>query len=166
MMNDSKITFKSEDVKQWTLFDKEVFALFVKPGEVIEMRLLGAFGKAIAWGGGFAKGTVSGYFDNHTDFCKCLKLADQAECSGVYFTLQPIDPRLIGRALNRLKAADKTTSDNNVIAYRWVPIDLDANRPSGISSSDSELKHAMAIREEVAAWVVCPTWGYHPLSRA
>jgi hypothetical protein len=81
-------------------------------------------------------------------------MVDQAECHGVYNTIQTIDPRLIGRALNRLKAADKTTADNNVISYRWVLVDLDANRPSGISSSDSELKHAMMMREEVAEWVV------------
>ena len=152
--NTSNLTTDKEDVKRYTLFDIEVWNLFTKPGEVVEIRLLGAFGKNRAWGGGFAKGTVSGYFDNHTDFCKCLKMVDQAECHGVYNTIQVIDPRLIGRALNRLKAADKTTADNNVISYRWVPIDLDANRPSGISSSDSELKHAMLMREEVAEWVV------------
>ncbi len=142
-----------DQVKTYSLYDREVWNLFLKSGEVVEMRILGAFGKHRAWAG-FAKGTVSGYFDNHTDFCKCLKVADTAECDGVYFTLHVIDPRLIGRALNRLKAADKTTADNNVIIYRWLPVDLDANRPSGISSSDSELKHAMLMREEVAAWVV------------
>ena len=142
-----------DQVKTYSLYDREVWGLFVKPGEVVEMRILGAFGKNRAWAG-FAKGTVSGYFDNHTDFCKCLKMVDQAECHGVYNTIQVIDPRLIGRAFNRLKAADKTTADNNVISYRWVLVDLDANRPSGISSSDSELKHAMMMREEVAEWVV------------
>jgi len=156
MMNlniSNNLTTEAAGVKHYTLFDTEMWDLFFKPGEVVEMRILGAFGKNRAWAG-FAKGTVSGYFDNHNDFCKCLKMVDQAECHGVYNTIQTIDPRLIGRALNRLKAADKTTADNNVISYRWVLVDLDANRPSGISSSDSELRHAMLMREEVAAWVV------------
>ncbi len=46
-----------------TLFDPEVFKLFCEPGEVIEVRMLKVFGKSIAWGNEFAKGTVSGYFD-------------------------------------------------------------------------------------------------------
>ena len=89
-----------------------------------------------------------------TTLCRHLTLADRAQCSGVYFTLQVIDPRLIGRAMNRLKPATVTTSDQNVIAYRWLPIDIDPNRPSGISSSDSELMAAMTMREDVATWVM------------
>jgi len=141
-------------VNHYTLFDKEIFDLFVKPGEVVEIRILGAYGKYPAWGNDWAKGTVSGYFDNHEDLCKYLKLADRAQCHGVYFTLQVIDPRLIGRAMNRLKPADVTTSDHNALFYRWLPIDIDPNRPSGISSSDSELMAAMALREEVVTWVI------------
>ena len=153
-MNIQNIKPDDQQVKHYTLFDIEVWEIFVKPGEVIEMRVLGAFGKSIAWGGGFAKGTVSGYFDNHEDFSKYLKLADQAKCHGVYITLQVIDSRLIGRAMNRLKPANQTTSDQNVLFYRWVPVDIDPNRPSGISSSDSELHAAMEMRETVAAWVI------------
>ena len=153
-MDNQNIKPPISDVKKFTLYDKIVWDLFVKPGEVIEMRLLDTFGKSRVWDGGFAKGTVSGYFDNHKDFCECLKLADQVQCQGVYITLQVIDARLIGRALNRLKPAKKTTSDNNALYYRWLPVDVDPNRPSGISSSDSELQAAMEMRETVAQWVV------------
>jgi hypothetical protein len=137
-----------------TLFDPSVFRLFCHSEEVVEVRIVKVYGKSLAWGNEFAKGTVSGYFDDHEAFCKAVKEADKFKHSGIYFTLQVIDPRLIGRAFNHLRPAEVTTSDANVIAHRWLPIDLDPVRPSGISSSDSELKEALNLREEVVAWIV------------
>ena len=137
-----------------TLFDRRVFGTFVKPGEVVEVRILKASGKSQAWGDEYARGAVSGYFDDFETFCKLVKLADKATHGGIYFTLQVIDPRLIGRAYNRLHPSDVTTSDNNVIADRWLPVDLDSVRPSGVSSSDSELAEALELRDVVAEWVV------------
>ena len=135
------------------LFNKTVFALFCKPGEVVEVRIPKVYGRSPAWGDEYAKGTVSGYFDDHGSFCKSVMQADKASHDGIYFTLQVIDPRLIGRAFNRLKPAQHTTADPNVIAYRWFPVDLDPVRPSGVSSSDSELSAAMALRETISLHV-------------
>jgi len=133
-----------------TLFDRQVFETFVHPREVVEVRILGARGKAQAWGGEWANGTVSGYFDDHRAFCQAVQAADKALHSGIYFTLQVIDPRLIGRAFNRLKPINVTTADHNITTYRWLPIDIDPVRPSGIASSDSELKEALRLRDRMA----------------
>lgn len=132
------------------MFDKNIFEQFVKLGEVVEVRIPKAYGKSPAWDNDFARGTVSGYFDDHNLFCEAVKKADKFPHNGIYFTLQVIDPRLIGRAFNRLKPSDLTTSDNNVIAYRWLPIDIDPVRPAGVSSSDSELQAALEMRNKVA----------------
>jgi len=128
---------------QLTLFDRQVWEQFIKPGEVIEARFLKGKGR-----------TESGYFDNHLDFCKCVKQVNTNVHGGGYFTLQVIDPRLLGRAFNRIRQSEITTSDGNVIAYRWLPIDLDPVRPSEISSSESELQEALALRDTVAEYVV------------
>lgn len=133
-----------------TLFDRNVYSEFFHPGEVVEVRTLGVFGKSQAWGGDFAKGTVCGYFDDHASFCRAVTHADKSPHSGIYFTLQVIDPRLIGRAFNRLKPTNITTSNPNVIAYRWLPVDIDPIRPSGISSSGSELSAAIELRDVIA----------------
>lgn len=135
------------DVKFLTFYDTLVFNHFSKPGEVMEIRILNASGNFA--GQRIQRRTLSGYFDNHADFCKALKLIEGLEYSGAYFTLQIIDPRLIGRAFNRLKVSDLTTSDNNVLAYRWLPLDFDPVRPSGISSSDAELQESIELRERV-----------------
>ena len=135
---------------KYTLFDKAVWDLFMRSGEVMEVRILKVWAKADAWGNDFAKGTVSGYFDDPEAFCKAVRAADKVEHGGIYFTLQVIDPRLIGRAFNRLKPSNLTTSDHNTFKYRWIPIDIDPVRPAGISASDSELSLAMCMREKVA----------------
>jgi hypothetical protein len=132
-----------------TLSEKDVFEYFVKPGEVTEIR---AFigGKHSAWGNEFSRGIVSGYFDDHAAFCAAVKTVDALEHGGIYFTLQVIDPRLIGRAFNRLAALKTVTSDRDVLSYRWLPIDLDPVRPAGIPASDTELAAALTLRDEIA----------------
>lgn len=143
---------------RFTLFQENVFKLFVNPGEIVEVRIIEAYGKSPAWDG-FAKGTVSGYFDNFLSFFNVVSQAIQSQQNNIYFTLQVIDPRLIGRAYNKLKPTNLTTSDSNVLHYRWIPIDIDPQRPSGISSSDSELKRAIELRDTIREWVV-DTTGY------
>ena len=144
------------NITTYNLLQENVANLFVKPGEVIEIRILNARGKSPAWNG-FASGTVSGYFDNFTSFNNAASKAIQSQQSNVYFTLQVIDPRLIGRSYNKLKPTSLTTSDNNVLYYRWIPIDIDPIRPSGVSSSDSELASAMEIRDVICEWIADTT---------
>jgi len=136
---------------------EEVFKLFVRDNEVVEVRILNAWGKSSAWDNDFAKGTVSGYFDNYDSFKRAVSKAIEQQQNNIYFTLQVIDPRLIGRAYNKLKPTDLTTSDNNVRYYRWIPIDIDPDRPSGVSSSDSELSRAIEIRDTIREWIIDTT---------
>lgn len=123
-----------------TLFDPQVFTIFVHPGEIVEVRSING------------KSVTAGYFDNHEAFCKAVRAIDRMG-GNVYFTLQVIDPRLIARANNRTKPGIATTSDKDVLFYRWLPVDTDPVRPSGISSSDPELEEARLIMEEVVVWL-------------
>ena len=150
------INSKIEQTPKFNLLQEDVFKLFVKDNEVVEVRILKVWGNSPAWKG-FAKGTVSGYFDNFNSFKEAVSKAIHSQQNNIYFTLQVIDPRLIGRAYNKLKPTDLTTSDNNVLYYRWIPIDIDPERPSGISSSDSELKKAIELRDTIRDWIVDTT---------
>ena len=123
---------------QNSLFDKSVFETFIKPGEITEIRALSL------------KGTISGYFDNHDAFSEAVRTLDGQSYGGIYFTPQVIDPRLLARAFNKMKPGIPATSDNNVLFYRWLLIDVDPARPSGISSSDTELQEALTLRDTVS----------------
>jgi hypothetical protein len=133
-----------------SLLEPDVFELFLKPGEVVEVRALGLVGTSPLWGRAFTRGVVAGYFDDHNAFCNAVKALDKLRHGGIYFTIQVIDPRLIGRAFNRLSVPKNLTSDQDVVSYRWLPIDLDPVRPAGISSSDVELQAAIQLRDQIA----------------
>lgn len=65
-----------------------------------------------------------------------------AEFRGIYVTLNPIDRALLSRRADRVVARlcrqDAATVDGDVLRRRWLPIDVDPVRPSGISSIDEE----------------------------
>lgn len=52
-----------------------------------------------------------------------------------------------------MKAGIPATADNNVLAYRWLYLDIDTVRPAGIPSSDSELRKAYEVKEQVIAYL-------------
>ena len=120
----------------------KTLTLLFRPGQVVELRAPHT-----------RKGTLSGYFDNFD------KLADAAaELSGtvpgVYVTLNPVRPELLARSSNRVEAyAKHTTADSDTVTRCWLPIDFDAVRPSGISSTDLERQSAIARAGEARAWL-------------
>jgi hypothetical protein len=119
-------------------------AVLFEPGDVVELRAPKA-GRA---------GTISGYYNNFerlaADAAKINKLA-----GGMYVTLNKINPDLLARRANRyVERAETTTADDQVILRRWLPIDLDAARPAGISSTDAEHDAAIARARQVYAWLV------------
>jgi len=137
---------------------QEVYNLFFTPGEVVEIRAYGLSKTNKAWEG-WAGGTgiVYGYFDNPESFAEAATALEKAKAPGIYFTLNPCLPDLLARAANRLKAAGAktvTTSDKEIAFIRWLPIDLDPKRPSGISSTDDELKKAITLRNKIYKYLV------------
>jgi len=134
-------------MERLSFYDLMVWNHFFNSGEVVEIRILNATGHLD--GQRIYRKTLSGYFDNHPDFYKALKLLKKLVYSGCYFTLHVIDPRLIGRAFNRIKVSDIATSKKDILAYRWLPLDFDPVRPTGISSTDIELRESLELRELV-----------------
>jgi hypothetical protein len=114
--------------------------LIAESEQVIELRLLNVQSAGIRF-----PHTLSGYF---TDYRKLAEAASEQSINaqGAYITLNPLNPDLLSRALNRLRVADKNfplTTDADITKRRWLPIDFDPVRPKGISSTDEE--HAWAI---------------------
>ena len=115
--------------------------LLAEPGQVVELRLLEVQGQGYR-----IPVTMSGYFD---DFELLANSACKygAAAKGVYITFNPVNPALFARAANRLRTvgkSDSLTGDADITRRRWLPIDLDPVRPSGISSTDEE--HSLAVQ--------------------
>jgi len=97
------------------------------------------------------KGTISGYYDSdHIEKLAKDVLEYDGKAESIYVTLNPVDPALLGRADNKLKEKAKTTtSDNNIVKRTLLLIDIDPDRPSGISSSDEEKKKTKVVVEKI-----------------
>ncbi|WP_067051944.1 hypothetical protein [Methanofollis ethanolicus] len=126
------------------MIPRALAALF--PGGVVEVRALGDYA------------THSGYFDDFARLAAAAEALDaDPEVRGIYVTLNEVDPALLARRANRVKMrlsrSDATTADADIVRRRWLPIDLDPVRPSGVSSTDAEHAAALAKADEIALWL-------------
>ena len=111
-----------------------------EPGDVFEVRVLDAVSPGSTW-----THTESGYFEYAEIDVIPNCLNNFASYGGVYVTMNPVNPDLLARANNRLKSAkrDESTKDGDVIKRRWMLIDIDPERPAGISANDAEKAAAL-----------------------
>lgn len=127
----------------------EVFYVSINKNEIIDIfNLFNPDNEEITEVRIFGNRVLSGYYDDPD------KLADDIDRyngnSPIYFTLNKVNSDLINRAYNKLIKAKNTTSDSDIILRKWLLIDLDPIRPSGISSSDEEYEAAQDLAEEIA----------------
>jgi hypothetical protein len=124
---------------------RRALSLLVEPGSVVELRIPER-GR---------RGIVSGYYD---DLDALAKRADflSGTVTSVCITLNPVNRALLARAANRTKEyAEATTADTHILSCRWWLIDIDPDRPSGISSTDEEHKLDLDKAQAIVAWL----WG-------
>jgi hypothetical protein len=111
----------------------KALAKIIERGAVFEVRALEA-----QLCGNRRTGTVSGYFDNPDTGVSELEKLTAAK--GIYITANPVNRALLARRANRLDFAEKNalTGDQHIVRRRWLLIDVDPDRPSGISATDAE----------------------------
>ena len=116
------------------------------PGDVFEVRVLDAVTSDYR-----REHVESGYFDFEHIASVPEALKRLLSYRGVYVTVNPVKPDLLARAVNRIRPAGKnpTTADADIVRRRWLLIDCDAVRPSGVSSSDREHDAALAKAHEI-----------------
>src|SRR5438105_12506219 len=118
------------------------------PGDAVELRVPKA-GR---------DGTIAGYFD---DFHALAEAACTInfKAPAVYVTMNPVNPILLARAVNRVKMrVSETATDRDVLLRRWLLIDCDPKRPSGISSTDTEHELVLARAREIRRYLTDKGW--------
>ena len=88
-------------------------------------------------------GVASGYFNDPAALANAVSPLDTLpSVQGIYVTLNEVNPALLSRRANRVKMRlskkDATTADADIIRRRWLPVDVDPVRPSGVSSTEAE----------------------------
>ena len=125
---------------------RDAVALLLSPGKVVEVRALAD------------QHTHSGYFSDPESLIRAVEPLDtDTSVLGIYVTLNEVNPVLLARRANRIKMRlcrkDATTGDADILRRRWLPIDIDPKRPSGVSSTDEEHGLALAKADEIATWL-------------
>jgi hypothetical protein len=111
---------------------RNTLAVLLEPSQVVELHIPNT-----------RKATVSGYFNDPDKLARVAATWD-GQAAGVYVTLNPVSTDLLARAANRtVDYAKHTTADRDITSRQWLPIDFDAVRPSGISSTDEEHEAAL-----------------------
>ena len=98
---------------------------------VVEVRILGGL-------------TATGYFTDVETLLKGLKKYEKRKGLIFYFTMNEVNRGCYSRDQKDCFLENKrnvpTTSDKDIEQRKWLLIDLDCERPSGVSSTDEELK--------------------------
>ena len=120
--------------------------LWFQAGDVFEVRVLDAVNADYR-----REHIESGYFDYEHISAVPEALKRLLSFRGVYVTVNPVNPDLLARAVNRLRPAGRnpTTADTDIVRRRWLLIDCDPRRASGVSSSNAEHESALAKAREI-----------------
>jgi hypothetical protein len=106
---------------------------------------------------GGKKPTHVGYFD---DLQKALKAIEAFDGKGnMFLTVNPAKRDMLGRVYNRLMQGSyinpaERTKDTEIHRDMWFLLDVDVNRPSGISATDEEMREAVAVAKTVRDWLL------------
>jgi len=123
---------------------KRAIDILQSPDSVFEVRVVGGSGR---------KDILSGYF---RDADTLLRNFDTIDVRGknIYITLGEVKEECFARSQSEhFEHNPSTTSDPEIVAYRWLFIDLDPVRPAGISSSDEELRKATVLADKVKEYM-------------
>ena len=121
---------------------RKAVAVIKADGELFEVRLIGDKGKPL-----------SGYFKDADTLIRAFDTVDFRNMNA-YFTLNYLKDALYSRQqADKFLAAKSTTQDTEVIGYKWLFVDFDPERPSGISSTDEELKKAAELAQKVYVYL-------------
>lgn len=127
---------------------EEALRTFVQPGQVFEVRLIHSGRKRID----------AGYFDDPAHAASAITALSE-QYQGIYFTPNPVVPDLAARSYNRISAwAQLTTMDPDIVERRWLLIDVDPDRPAGISATDDELNNAFKVARRIANMLELEGW--------
>jgi len=119
------------------------------PGDCFEIRAIGT-----AHNG--RKLVDAGFFDSQEVAVEAIqRLVSAKKYEGIYVTINPVDSALLGRAQNRIASGITGTADSNVKVLRKLLVDIDPERPSGVSSTDQQhdfsIEHARFIKGVLSA---------------
>lgn len=124
-----------------------VLSVLHPPGSTIELRFLGIKGKG-------RPHNAVGYYRDFSKAGHDIVEIEKLGFDGAYTVLNRITDDLYSRSPDRITEYPKATAtDADIVRRQWLPIDVDPERPSGVSSTDDELRAAEILAADVRDWL-------------
>lgn len=97
------------------------------------------------------KKVTSGYFKDADTLITALNRLPSSKSNNVYITLNMINEQCYGREQKDkfVEMPKATTSDSEIVGYKWIMVDLDPKRPSDTSASEEEIAKAKSKGNEI-----------------
>lgn len=123
--------YDEQQIRQW-------FDIFKNGNELTEIRLISNEGK-----------TASGYFTNVDTMIEAV--APYTKNFSVYFTINLISPDVYGRPQKDIISTrvKNTTADSEIIKRKFVLLDLDPKRATGVNATEEQLNFAKKKANEI-----------------
>lgn len=120
-----------DEIRKW-------WSLFVGDNTLVEVRILGRF-------------QYSGYFKSVDTLLSAISLYAQMDDEQCYFTLNTINDACYGRQQCEkfVKSPKATTTDNDIVRRKWLLIDFDPKRATGVNASNEEFELAKQKAKDV-----------------
>ena len=120
---------------------RKTFETLIESGVFTEVRILNT-----------KQGTLSGYYNDVDKLIEHIQRYDRQY--NIYITMNALSEGIEARGKNHLKSyAKNTTSDKEIRCRRWILIDLDPERPAGISSTEQELKLSEELGRKIQGYL-------------
>ena len=120
---------------------RKTFETLIESGVFTEVRILNT-----------KQGTLSGYYNDVDKLIEHIQRYDRQY--NIYITMNALSEGIKARGKNHLKSYVKnTTSDKEIRCRRWILIDLDPERPAGISSTEQELKLSEELGRKIQGYL-------------
>lgn len=118
---------------------RKAISVFHPDGSIFEIRLIDG------------KWNMAGIFRDAETLIDALKNARPHWNANVYMTLNALEDACYDRAHKNclMERASPTISDNDVMAYEWLLVDVDPVRPAGTSSTNEQVKESRLLARKI-----------------
>ncbi len=125
---------------------RKFLSVLVEKDDVFEVRVL------------MGRGVASGYY-TLSNLGKLVQDLKAYTNYNIYVTLNKVNPALIARSKCRLKKyPEKTTSSQDIVRRRWLLVDVDPVRPTGICATEGEKHAAYTTAKEINQFLSRHGW--------
>jgi len=130
---------------------RKTIAVLHPDGQIFEVRLINSTN---------AKWNMAGVFNDVDTLIEALKSPEILPGANAYMTLNDLDEACYDRAHRNkfVKGASPTVSDNDVIGYGWLMVDVDPKRPTGTSSTREQLIASRATARQIYSFLHDRGW--------